>query len=166
MCSFVRHGPAPVPGVCSFGFSQLVSGRLFPHSLRGRMSCRSWFHQYEVVSECRVLFFGVCVCGRITPAIVAIKKKPCEFLLLCFGCAGSWLLVGSPLVALRASHRSGFSSRAQALGRARSILVAHGLRCPSACGVFLDQGSSLCPLRWQAGSLPLDHRGSALPTFT
>ena len=33
-------------------------------------------------------------------------------------------------------------------------LVAH------ACGIFLDQGSNLCPLHWQADSYPLDHQGS------
>ena len=32
------------------------------------------------------------------------------------------------------------------------IVVAHRLSCPVACGIFLDQGSDLCPLRWQADS--------------
>ena len=31
-----------------------------------------------------------------------------------------------------------------------SVVVAHGLSCPEACGIFLDQGSNLCPLHWQA----------------
>ena len=34
---------------------------------------------------------------------------------------------------------------------------AHGLRCCTACGVFLDQEANLRPLRWQADSLPLGH---------
>ena len=34
---------------------------------------------------------------------------------------------------------------------------AHGLRCSTACGVFLDQEANLRPLRWQADSLPLGH---------
>ena len=38
--------------------------------------------------------------------------------------------------------------------------MAQGLSCTAACGVFLDQGSNLCPLQWQADSLPLDHQGS------
>lgn len=29
--------------------------------------------------------------------------------------------------------------------------------CPSAYGIFPDQGSNLCPLRWQAESYPLCH---------
>ena len=33
-----------------------------------------------------------------------------------------------------------------------SVVVVHGLSCPVACGIFSDQGSNLCPLRWQADS--------------
>ena len=33
--------------------------------------------------------------------------------------------------------------------------MAHGLSCSAACGIFLDQGSNLCPLDWQADSSPL-----------
>ena len=29
-----------------------------------------------------------------------------------------------------------------------SIVVAHGLGCAKACGIFLDQGSNLCLLHW------------------
>ena len=39
-----------------------------------------------------------------------------------------------------------------------SAVVAHGLRCPVACGIFPDQGSNPCPLNWQADSLPLGYR--------
>ena len=31
-----------------------------------------------------------------------------------------------------------------------SVVVAHGLNCPSACEIFLEQGADLCPLPWQA----------------
>ena len=31
-----------------------------------------------------------------------------------------------------------------------SIVEAHGLSCSVACGIFLDQGSNLCLLHWQA----------------
>ena len=40
---------------------------------------------------------------------------------------------------------------ARALWSADSV-VAHGLSCSAACEVFLDQGSNLCPLPWQADS--------------
>ena len=44
--------------------------------------------------------------------------------------------------------------------RAGSVVVAHGLSCSAACGIFPDQGSNPCPLHWQADSQPLRHRGS------
>ena len=33
-----------------------------------------------------------------------------------------------------------------------SIVVAHGLSCPKACGIFTDQGSNPCLLHWQTDS--------------
>ena len=30
-----------------------------------------------------------------------------------------------------------------------SVVVAHGLCCSEACGIFLEQGLNLCPLNWQ-----------------
>ena len=44
--------------------------------------------------------------------------------------------------------------------RADSVVVAHGLSCSAACGIFPDQGSNPCPLHWQADSQPLRHQGS------
>ena len=44
--------------------------------------------------------------------------------------------------------------------RAGSVVVAHGLNCSAACGIFPDQGSNPCPLHWQADSQPLRHQGS------
>ena len=43
---------------------------------------------------------------------------------------------------------------------AGSVVVAHVPICSTACGIFPDQGSNLCPLHWQAGSQPLRHQGS------
>ena len=43
--------------------------------------------------------------------------------------------------------------------RAQARFVAHELSCSAACAVFLDQGSNLCLLHWQADSLPLNHQG-------
>ena len=51
------------------------------------------------------------------------------------------------------SHCGGFSCFwAWALGPTGLIVVAHGLSCSPACGIFLDQGSNPCPLYWQADS--------------
>ena len=47
---------------------------------------------------------------------------------------------------------------------AGSVVVAHGLSCSAACGIFPDQGANPCPLHWQADSQPLRHQGS--PTYT
>ena len=38
------------------------------------------------------------------------------------------------------------------------VVMACELTCSAACGIFPDQGSNLCPLRWQVGSLPLSQR--------
>ena len=35
---------------------------------------------------------------------------------------------------------------------AGSVVVAYGLSCSAACGIFLDQGSKPCPLHWQVDS--------------
>ena len=43
---------------------------------------------------------------------------------------------------------------------AGSVVVAHGLSCSAACGIFPDQGSNPCSLHWQADSQPLLHQGS------
>ena len=39
-----------------------------------------------------------------------------------------------------------------------SLVAVHGLSCSAACGIFLDEGSNLCPL--QVGSYSLFHQGS------
>ena len=77
--------------------------------------------------------------------------------------AGATLCCGA-----RASHCGGFSCcRAWTLGaqasvvaahglqqlwHVGSVVVAHGLSCSMACGIFLDQGSNPCSLHWQADS--------------
>ena len=41
---------------------------------------------------------------------------------------------------------------ARALGVWASVVVAHGLSCSAACGIFPDQRSNPRPLHWQADS--------------
>ena len=50
--------------------------------------------------------------------------------------------------------------------RAGSVIVAHGLSCSAACGIFPDQGSNLRAPHWQADSQPLRHQGSPLTFYT
>ena len=45
-----------------------------------------------------------------------------------------------------ASHYSGFSCGAQALGARASVVAAGRISCPEACGISPDQGLKLCPL--------------------
>ena len=52
------------------------------------------------------------------------------------------------------------SCGSRALGAWASVVVAHGLSCSAACGIFPDQGSNQCPLHWQVDSKPLRHQGS------
>ena len=49
--------------------------------------------------------------------------------------------------------------------RAGSVIVAHGLSCSAACGIFPAQGSNPCSLHWQADSQPLRHHGSPREDF-
>ena len=62
-------------------------------------------------------------------------------------CAG--LSLSRPLLLLSTGSR-----------RACSVVVAHGLSRPAACGIFPDQGSNPCLPHWQADSQPLRHQGS------
>ena len=39
-----------------------------------------------------------------------------------------------------------------------SAVVVPGLSCSAACGIFPNQGLSLCLLHWQVNSLPLSHQ--------
>ena len=43
---------------------------------------------------------------------------------------------------------------------AQALVMAHGLSCPMAFGIFLDQGSNPCFLHWQVDSSLLSHQGS------
>ena len=84
-----------------------------------------------------------------------------QFIYFIFGCAGS----GFSLVVVSGGYSlvevGVFSLQRLLLLRSTgSVLVAHGLRCSTACGIFLDQGSNLSLLHWQADSLPLSHQGS------
>ena len=67
-------------------------------------------------------------------------------------CAG--LSLSQPLLLRRTGSR-----------RTGSVVVAHGPSCPTACGIFPDQGSNSCPLHWQADSQPLRHQGSPAGGF-
>ena len=75
-----------------------------------------------------------------------------------FSSCGKWGLLS--ICSVWASDCGGFSYGAQALGHVGSAIVAHGLICSTAHGIFPDQGSNPCPLHWQVDSYPLYHQGS------
>ena len=82
--------------------------------------------------------------------------------LLCcswsFSSCGKWgllfvavhglLFAVASLVAEHELQACGF----QQLWHTGSVVVACGLSCSTACGIFLDQGQNLCPLCWQVDS--------------
>ena len=108
--------------------------------------------------------------------IISVMKK----YLFIFGCAGSLLLlvgflwlqqvevtlqlrcVGFSLrwlLLLCSRNSRAQNCRLQQLQHADSVIVIHRLSCPTARGIFLDQGLNLCPLHWQV-DYPLDHQGN------
>ena len=114
----------------------------------------SWFVMVQQVSEFPPFF----------------KKK--LFILFIYFCL-HWVFVaahGLSLVVASGGYSSlrcaGFSMQWLLLlwstgsRHAGSVVVAHGLSCSVACGIFPDQGSNPCPLHWQADSQPLRHQGS------
>ena len=46
-----------------------------------------------------------------------------------------------------------------------SVVVAHGLSCSEARGIFPDQGSNPCPPHWQVDFYSLHHQRSPIKTF-
>ena len=52
------------------------------------------------------------------------------------------------------------SLRSTGSRHAGSVVVAHGLSCSAACGIFPDQGLNPFSLHWQADSQPLHHQES------
>ena len=60
--------------------------------------------------------------------------------LLSFRC-GDFFLIGTASLV----EHGLWSVWAQHAG---SVVAVHGLSCPATRGIFLDQGSNLCPLHW------------------
>ena len=84
-------------------------------------------------------------------------------LLQCMGFSLRWFLLlwsmGSRHVGFsscstwaRQLRRVGSVVVACGLYSAGSVVVAHGLSCSAACGIFLDYGWNPCPLHWQVDS--------------
>ena len=73
----------------------------------------------------------------------------------------SLVAVRGLLIAVASLVEHGLQARGlQQPWRTGSVVVAQGLSCPAACGIFPDQGSNPCPLHWQVDSQLLHHQGS------
>ena len=77
--------------------------------------------------------------------LVALGLRCCTWVFLWLWRVGATLHCGA-----QASHCGGFPCCGSR--HAGSVVVAHGLSCSGACGIFPDQGLNPCPLHWQADS--------------
>ena len=111
-----------------------------------------------------LFFFGLCwvftVAHRFSLvsesgdySVVVVRR-----LLIVVSCLGAEHGLWGAGASVAVAHGSVFV--APGLWSTGSVVVAHGLSCPSACGIFLDQGLNPCLLHLQTDSLLLSHRGS------
>ena len=114
--------------------------------------CRS-----SQVNACKLffIFFFLATLGLGCTRLSLVVAHGGYSSLECVGFSLQWLL----LLRSRGSRRLGFSSCptgsatvACGLQNAVSIVVAQGLSCSTAWGIFLDQGLNPCPLHWQTDS--------------
>ena len=151
------------------------------------LQCMKVKSESEVTQSCRTLcdpmdcrLPGSCIHGIFQARVlewgaIAFSEQPYSMLLFNFGCTGSSMLrrlfssCSQRLLlsscGARASHWVASLVWAQALGHTGSVVEAHGLSSPMTCGIFLDQGTNLCPPHWQVDSLPPDQQGSLLMLF-
>ena len=87
-----------------------------------------------------------------------------DILQLCSGFPSWWLLLlqstGSRVHRLQWLRHVGSVVVAPGRQNTGSVVVAHGLNCSTACGIFPDQGSNPCLLLWQMDSIPLSYQGN------
>ena len=105
------------------------------------------------------IYFWLCWVFVVARGLSLVAASRAYSSLRCTDFSLQWL----PLLWSMGSRCTGFSScstQPQYLWLAGSVVVAHRLSCPTACGIFPDQGLNPCPLHWQADSQPLCHQGS------
>ena len=122
-----------------------------------------------------ILMYYLGITGGVKTSFFFFFNEVIQFLFIYLWLR--WVLVsvrGPSLVAASGGHSSsrcaGLSLlrpllRSTGSRRAGSAIVAHGPSRSAACGILPDQGSSLCPLHWQADSQPLRHQGSPWHSF-
>ena len=77
-----------------------------------------------------------------------------NFIYLFLAVLGLHCCVGSSLVVVHAllMVTPPFIAEHRLCSAWASVVVAHGLSCPAACGILPDQGLNGCPLHWQVDS--------------
>ena len=98
---------------------------------------------WDTATICYLAALGLCCCTQA-----------------CSNC-GEWGIPSSCRAGFPTAAASPVAEHALLCMRA-SVVLARGLGCRMACGIFPDQGSNPCPLHWQADSSPLDHQGSPM----
>ena len=71
----------------------------------------------------------------------------------------SWVFLAVPGLSLAVASRNCslvvVHRLLSSIGSMDSVAVANRLRCPEACGIFLDQGSNPCALHWTTREVPV-----------
>ena len=90
------------------------------------------------------------LCSLSVPFFQSLSFYLFIFLWPVLGLHCLWQVGATLHCSAQASHCSGLSCGTQALGMQASVVVEHGLSCPKACRILLDQGSNLCSCvgRW------------------
>ena len=162
---------APIPSAAGVGRSRLTPSRSSKSSLLAEALLGGYSH-----TETPCLFRQPPLCDSLCSRAPHGVRLRLDFFFLnfylfihsfIFDCAGSsllhglfsscseWRLLSS--CSARASHCSGFSCGARAVGAQASVFVARGLSCPAARGIVPEQESNACLLHWPADILPPDH---------
>ena len=106
------------------------------------LSCQSKW-TLPALSDPAFLFFFL-----INLFLAALGLRCCVWAFFLVAVSGGY----SSLPCAGLSLRWPLSSWSTGSRCAGSVVVAHGLSCSAACGIFLNQGSNPCPLHWQADS--------------
>ena len=121
---------------------------------------------FSLLSKLINFIFG-CIVSWLLHGLFFSCGKWGYLLLQCVGFSLWWLLwlqsTGSRAHGLQQLWHLESVIPASGLQSTGLIVVAHGLSCSKACGIFLNQELNACLLHWQGDSLPLSQQGS--PSF-
>ena len=135
-----------------FFFKVLVLGQFYPLL----MSFPRLWLVFWLTEVCIYLFLAVLGLRCCSPAFSVCGAWGLLFVVRCLGVALQWLLLWQN----PDSRHMRFGSCG-----ARALELRFHSCSFVACGLFLEEGSNLCPLRWQAESHPLHHPESPICLF-